>query len=111
MSKETKGDQENQWFRKNERILLEQKHKEREKKLETYRKEHEKAEREKLRLAHWLKCPKCGNDMKAESLEGIEIERCSLCGGIFFDHGELETLLMRKTENRFKFYRRMFNLD
>ena len=111
MSTEKIYSKENQWFRENERYLLEQEHKEREKKLETYRKENEKTEREKLRLAHWLKCPKCGNDMKAENIEGIELERCSVCTGAFFDHGELEALLMRKTENRFKFYRRMFNLD
>ena len=102
---------EKQWFHENERKLLEKVHKQYEKQLETYRNENEKSEREKLRLAHWLKCPKCGNDMKVENLEGIEIERCSICAGVYFDHGELETLLMKKTENRFKFYRRMFGLD
>lgn len=102
---------EAQWFHENERKLLEKVHQKHEKQLEIYRNEHEKSEREKLRLAHWLKCPKCGNDMKAENLDGIEIDRCSICAGVFFDHAELETLLMKKTENRFTFYRRMFGLD
>ncbi len=111
MSKETKHAKEDQWFMENERVLLEQKRREREKELELYRQENEKAEREKLRLAHWQKCPKCGNDMKVEILNDIEIDRCSVCAGIFFDHGELESLLMSKQDNRFKFYRRMFGLD
>lgn len=111
MIKDRSSAHEEQWFLKNERALLEQAHMEREKRLEAYNKEHEEAEREKLRLAHWLKCPKCGNDMKVEHMQGIEIDICTVCEGVFFDHGELETLLMSKQENRFKFYRRMFGLD
>jgi len=106
-----KSAHEEEWFRKNERALLEQARLEREKRAEDYNKAHEKAEREKLRLAHWLKCPKCGNDMKAEQMQGIEVDVCTVCEGVYFDHGELETLLMSKQENRFRFYRRMFGLD
>jgi hypothetical protein len=102
---------EEEWFRKNERELLEQAQREREQRLRAYQQEHEKAEREKLRLAHWLKCPKCGNDMIAEQMQGIEVDVCTVCEGVYFDHGELETLLMGKQENRFKFYRRIFGLD
>ena len=100
---------ENRWFRENERQLLEQVRREREQRLEAYREETE--DRERLRQAHWMRCPKCGNEMKVEQLEGIEIERCSVCGGMFFEHNELQTLLMRKQERRFKFYRNMFGLD
>ena len=102
---------ENRWFRENERKLLEQVRREREQRLEAYREETEKEDRERLRQAHWMRCPKCGNEMKVEQLEGIEIERCSVCGGMFFEHNELQTLLMRKQENRFKFYRNIFGLD
>ena len=111
MAKERAGSPENQWFRDNERYLLELAHKEREKRLEAYRIEHEKAEREKVRQAHWKKCPKCGSDMQAEQLDGIEVDRCSVCAGVFFDHDELQSLLLRKTENRFTFYRRLFGLE
>jgi len=103
--------QENQWFLENERHLLEKAHMEHEHRLEAYRLELEKAEREERRLAHWLKCPKCGSDMKAEHLEGIEVDRCTVCEGVYFDHGELEALLTGKQEGRFKFYRRLFGLD
>jgi hypothetical protein len=102
---------ENQWFRERERDLLEQASKERERRLEEFKKESEKAELEKLRAAHWLKCPKCGQDMKVTSIDEIEVEQCTICEGIYFDRGELESLLLRKTERRFKFYRRLFGLD
>jgi len=49
--------------------------------------------------------------MKTELMQDIEINICSVCEGVYIDHGELETLLMSKQENRFKFYRRMFGLD
>ena len=102
---------ENRWFRENERELLENVKRAREQRLEIYREETEKKERERLRQAHWMRCPKCGNEMRTEQLEGIEIERCSVCAGMFFEHNELQTLLMRKQESRFKFYRNIFGLD
>ena len=111
MTKDKSHSKENQWFLENERILLEQARREREKRLEAYRIEYEKAERDKLRLAHWKKCPKCGSDMKTEQLDGIEVDRCTVCTGVFFDHDELESLLLRKTKKRFPFYRRLFGLD
>ena len=49
--------------------------------------------------------------MIEEQLEGIGIERCTVCAGVFFDQGELQTVLMRRQENRFKFYRSIFGLD
>src|SRR5262245_58015125 len=48
--------------------------------------------REKQSL-HWMKCPKCGNEMEEIELAGIKVDRCKSCQGIYFDHGELETLL------------------
>jgi len=107
----TTGARENRWFRENERELLENVKRAREQRLEIYREETEKKERERLRQAHWMRCPKCGNEMRTEQLEGIEIERCSVCAGMFFEHNELQTLLMRKQESRFKFYRNIFGLD
>ncbi len=76
---------------------------ERERRLEAYRLELEQADREERRLAHWLKCPKRGSDMEVEHLEGIEVDRCTVCEGVYFDHGELEALLLGRQEGRFKF--------
>ncbi len=44
------------------------------------------------RQSHYLKCPKDGHDIATESFEGIQIERCPACGGIWLDAGELEAL-------------------
>ena len=37
-------------------------------------------------------CPKCQNDMEAIEYEGIEIDRCKTCHGIWFDVGERDWL-------------------
>jgi len=103
--------QEDQWFREHERDLLEKARLELAHRLEAFRREHEEAEREKQRQLHWMKCPKCGSALREEHMEGIEVDRCTVCQGLFFDHGELETLLMGKQEGRFRFYRRLFGLD
>lgn len=47
---------------------------------------------EKLRLEHWMRCAKCGNEMGTMGFRGVEIERCAVCGGVYLDRGELETL-------------------
>ena len=43
---------------------------------------------------YWMKCPKCGSDLKEEAFEDVvKIDTCSECGGQFFDRGELDLLL------------------
>jgi Zn-finger nucleic acid-binding protein len=36
-----------------------------------------------------MKCSKCGNDLTRKNLEGVEIDECTKCGGIWFDEDEL----------------------
>lgn len=38
-------------------------------------------------------CPKCEIAMKSEMLGAVMVEKCPRCQGLFFDAGELETLL------------------
>ncbi len=45
------------------------------------------------RTPHWMKCPKCGEEMAEIELAGIKVDRCGGCRGIYFDHGELEILM------------------
>ncbi len=45
---------------------------------------------------HWMKCPKCGADMSEIELEGIMVDKCVGCEGLFFDRGELELMLVNK---------------
>jgi Zn-finger nucleic acid-binding protein len=40
-----------------------------------------------------LRCPKCGKNFVEEQYEGITIDRCTGCDGIYFDAGEVELLL------------------
>ena len=39
-----------------------------------------------------MTCPKCGESLKARSLQKIEIDQCTGCGGIWLDAGELESV-------------------
>jgi Zn-finger nucleic acid-binding protein len=37
-------------------------------------------------------CPKCNNDMETLVYEGVEVDRCKNCNGIWFDVGESHSL-------------------
>jgi Zn-finger nucleic acid-binding protein len=42
-------------------------------------------------------CPKCQKEpLKTYRLNGIELDRCSNCKGIFFDWGELDKVMERE---------------
>lgn len=40
-----------------------------------------------------LTCPKCGAEMRPYERNGIVIDQCTGCRGIFLDRGELESLI------------------
>jgi uncharacterized protein len=98
---------EDEWFRENEKQLLEAA------RLARARREKERAdkeataERQKLRQLHFMKCPKCGHDMKEEDLQGVKIDRCTHCEGVFFDAGELDQVFAKKADDRRGFFRRL----
>lgn len=46
-----------------------------------------------------LLCPKCAGVMKTYERNGVHLEQCDTCRGIFLDFGELEALT--QMENRF----------
>jgi Zn-finger nucleic acid-binding protein len=40
-----------------------------------------------------MKCPKCRlEDMRAESYEDMQVERCPVCRGLYLDRGELASI-------------------
>ncbi len=43
-----------------------------------------------------MRCPKCRADMEQINYKGIEIDRCTICNGIWFDQGEIEQLQNKK---------------
>jgi Zn-finger nucleic acid-binding protein len=58
-----------------------------------------------------MKCPKCGHDLKVESLEGVDIDRCTYCEGFFVDAGELEQLFLKRgASQRQTFLRRLLGI-
>ncbi len=77
---------EEEYFYKRNQELIEKRRRE----LDAQRREQESAA---ARGDYWMRCPKCGGQMEEEDLAHIKVERCTQCKGLYFDHGELETLL------------------
>ena len=40
-----------------------------------------------------MACPKCDGPMRTYARNGITIDQCTVCHGIFLDRGELERLI------------------
>ena len=55
-------------------------------------------EKETLKQAHWMKCPKCGRDLKEIDLHGVKVDQCANCGGIFLDAGEIGQLAKQEDQ-------------
>jgi len=49
-----------------------------------------------------IKCPRCGSEMNEVAIEHIKVDRCTGCGGVFLDKGELEILTHGKSGGFFK---------
>ena len=101
---------EDEWFLANEKRLLETAHIEREKRAKERAALTAEAERKRLRETHFMRCPKCGHEMKEEALEGVTIDRCSHCEGIYFDAGELDRVLLKHDEGRRGFFRKLVKI-
>lgn len=101
---------EDDWFQKNEEELIAAARVAREKR-EKERAEHEKvAERERLKAAHFMKCPKCGHDLKEEPIAEVQVDRCTFCEGVFLDAGELERIFLKREDDRKGFLTRLLKL-
>jgi hypothetical protein len=66
-----------------------------------------KDEKQKLKDLHWMHCPKCGMKMIEIDFEGIKVDKCSSCLGVYFDDGELAQL-SQKTEKGY--LRRLYSI-
>jgi hypothetical protein len=101
---------EDDWFRANEKKLIEEARLARERREKERAKKEAASEIERLRQLHFMKCPKCGHDMKEEDLQGVKVDRCTFCEGLYFDAGELDHVLLKKEEDRKGFFRRLVKL-
>ncbi|MCH2205124.1 MAG: zf-TFIIB domain-containing protein [Lentisphaerales bacterium] len=70
-------------------------------KLKTVREAREATKKALAKEIHWMRCPKCGGQMEETSLEGIMIDKCRDCKGIYFDQGELEVLMGHRESDSF----------
>jgi|GEM_PF-1124452 len=92
---------EDEWFAKHERDLIEDLRRERlrrEQRIVEALQQEEAAKRKEL---HWMKCPNCGSHMTEEPVDPkVLVDRCTVCGGLFFDRGELDEILFYSEEER-----------
>jgi hypothetical protein len=98
---------EDDWFRENEKQLLDTARLARERREKERASKEAAAERDKIRALHFMKCPKDGHDLAEQDLQGIKIDRCTFCEGVFFDAGELDQLFAKKDAERRGFFRRL----
>lgn len=101
---------EDEWFLANEKRLLEAARHEREKREKERAAQTVEADRKRLREQHHMRCPKCGHEMKEEELQGVKIDRCSFCEGIYFDAGELDQVLLKREDDRRGFFRKLVKI-
>jgi hypothetical protein len=101
---------EDHWFRENEKALLDTARVAREKREAERASREQAAAREELKRQHYMKCPKCGHDMKEEGFGDVEVDRCTFCEGVYFDAPELERIFLKKAEERRGLFRRLLGI-
>ena len=106
-SEDLRKTKEDGWFKQNEAAMIESARKKREAAEQAQKSEAAETRRQ----AHWHKCPKCGADMRVETIASVEVEKCPDCGGIFFDRGELETLMLRQEGEKRGFFRKLLGFS
>lgn len=76
---------EDEYFARIEREMKE--------KIAEQKKKHaSKEEREKLKELHFMKCPKCGMDLIEIDFNGMKIDECTDCRGMWLDAGEFDAM-------------------
>ena len=65
--------------------------------LEKMRAKMAVAEEAKAAGTSSMKCPRCDGTLKPENFEGVEIDTCDTCGGVWLDSGELAQLTKRES--------------
>ena len=86
MTWEKPTDKEEEYFMKMDMERLKRKRDELDKK-------REETTKLKQKDTHWMKCPKCGSDLKEMNYKNVIIDKCPDCLGIWLDQGEIELLV------------------
>jgi len=75
---------------------------ERQREAELRRAERETAEeKQRLKDLHYMRCPKCGHELLEEAHQGVLIDRCAVCHGLWLDAGELDQLVAQGRKEGF----------
>jgi hypothetical protein len=73
--------------------------------LKQLREEHERKVAEEARRVlkelHFMRCPKCGQELTTTALHEVAVDVCPGCRGMFLDDGELEKLTEERARGRF----------
>lgn len=64
--------------------------------LKEMREKQDKERSEQERQAHWMKCPKCGADLKEETRDHVKVDACPQCGGMWLDAGEMDIVRLQQ---------------
>jgi uncharacterized protein len=62
-------------------------------KLEAEQRATAEAEKCRMKEAHWMHCPKCGQKLATTNYGPVEIDLCPSCRGVWLDANELETIV------------------
>jgi len=110
MTDDPRRKMEDEWFARNEEEMLRQARREHQRRMQNLEAQQQEGENRRLRDLHFMKCPKCGHDMTVKDVDGVEVDQCGTCEGIFFDKGELDAVLLKRAEERRGFFRRLSGL-
>lgn len=101
MSLNKPSDAEEEYFAKEEAARRQREAIEQARRMET-------EEKERLKQLHYMKCPKCGFDLRETLFRGVVIDKCYHCGGMWLDDKEAESLAGHHEGNIFNTVVRLF---
>jgi hypothetical protein len=52
------------------------------------------------RKSHFMKCPKCGADLKEKRLGNVAVDTCPDCNGMWLDAGELDLVRQARASDQ-----------
>ena len=64
-------------------------------------------EKKKLKELHYMKCPKCGMELMEVNYMDVLVDICEECLGIWLDHGELESIMLKQEGFMGKLFRKV----
>lgn len=59
---------------------------------EEHHRQLDEAERARLKALHWMRCPKCGMELRPIVFRGVTVDKCFTCNGMYLDDGEIEKI-------------------